>query len=266
MICDWTPLLALRQAHATRRSDLAQLLLGGADPHAICRDPAWVPTERQWRAAAQQRVAITTLGITVVPISAAPAWLLRAKPLPIALFVRGATGLLSRSAIAVVGSRGASPGNLRWAAARAVRAVQEGHVLVSGGALGIDAAAHHGALRAGGQTIAYLGNAVDRLYPARNRGLFTAILQQGGAIVSEHPPLEMTFKSDWSMRNRLIAAHAALLLVAEAAEGSGSLTTALWAERYGIPVQVAPSAVGGERGGLMKLLGRGWATGALPVD
>jgi len=143
----------------------------------------------------------------------------------------------------VVGGRRASP--LRRAAARALGAglAAAGWSVVSGGAVGVDAAAHGGALDGGGRTVVVLGCGLDVAYPRANAGLFARALAAGGSVVSEHPPGVPPRPAHFLPRNRLIAALAAAVVVVEAAEDSGSLSTAKAAGgRGGGRVLVVPGA------------------------
>jgi len=153
-----------------------------------------------------------------------------------------------------VGSRHACKSAESWTFEIACQFVKQGYLVVSGGARGIDTAAHRGALSSNGQTLVYLGVPIDQVYPSRNRSLFEQIVAQGGALVSEHPPLSTTFRCEHAMRNRFIAAHAEKVMIAEADEGSGSLVTANWAKRYGVRVFVSPEHIGQQRRGLEQLL------------
>lgn len=179
--------------------------------------------------------------------------------MPVALFVRGARELLQRRpATAMVGARLAGPRGCAWAHELAQELACEGHLIVSGGAMGVDAAAHLGALAAQQPTVVYMGTAIDRAYPRFNLPLFSRVLQLGGALISEHPPFATTYKSGHQRRNRLIAAHSERLIVVEAAMGSGTLGAVQYARRLGRPVFVAPQEVGGERRGLQHILEQGW--------
>lgn len=272
-------LLALRLAAGNQRDQLAKGLLACADPiaglnallspHALpdgsqceplqsslCVGP---PSVVHWHGARRQRIAIETMGIGVVPVWRWPAYLRALTPLAPALFVRGDGALLMERGIGIVGSRRASAASQAWAAAWARHHAQQGALVISGGAMGIDAAAHAGALTVGGRTLAYQGTPVDRGYPAQNRALQIRIVACGGALVSEHPPGCRTFKSDHAMRNRFIAAHSTCLYIAEAALDSGSLGTAKWARRLGIPILVPPHGVGHARAGIEQLLQAGHA-------
>jgi DNA processing protein len=142
------------------------------------------------------------------------------------LFVDGPAPPGAAASVAVVGGRRASP--LRRAAARSIGAglARAGWCVVSGGAVGVDAAAHAGALDAGGRTVVVLGCGLDVPYPRANSGLFARVRAAGGTLVSEHPPGTQPRAANFLPRNRLIAALAAAVVVVEAAEDSGSLSTA----------------------------------------
>jgi DNA processing protein len=142
------------------------------------------------------------------------------------LFVDGPAPPGAAASVAVVGGRRASP--LRRAAARSIGAglARAGWCVVSGGAVGVDAAAHAGALDAGGRTVVVLGCGLDVPYPRANTGLFARVRAAGGTLVSEHPPATQPRAANFLPRNRLIAALSAAVVVVEAAEDSGSLSTA----------------------------------------
>jgi DNA processing protein len=142
------------------------------------------------------------------------------------LFVDGPAPPGAAASVAVVGGRRASP--LRRAAARSIGAglARAGWCVVSGGAVGVDAAAHAGALDAGGRTVVVLGCGLDVPYPRANTGLFARVRAAGGTLVSEHPPATRPRAANFLPRNRLIAALSAAVVVVEAAEDSGSLSTA----------------------------------------
>ena len=165
--------------------------------------------------------------------------------------------------IGVVGSREATREGRQWASEIAYEAALSGVHVVSGGARGIDAAAHRGALEAGGITTAILGVAVDRVYPHENIELFKNIVRSGGAIVSEHAPGTKTARWEHALRNRIVVGLSDALVVVEASGKSGTLGTVKYADRLGIPVLVPPDAsrIGGE--GVCQLIQSGLAT---PID
>jgi len=158
-----------------------------------------------------------------------PAWppLLEALPDPPGfLWVRGDASSLASAGVAIVGSRRCSLGGRLQAERFAARLGSAGLSIVSGGARGIDASAHRGALSARAITIAVLGCGADVAYPAEHAGLYREILASGGAVISEHPPGVPPRPGHFPRRNRIIAALAVGTLVVEARERSGALVTA----------------------------------------
>lgn len=153
--------------------------------------------------------------------------------------------LLAGPVVAVVGARRASPYGLEVARALGRGLAAAGATVVSGMALGIDAAAHVGALEAGGSTIAVLAGGADRPYPASKRSLFRRIVRQG-AVASEMPPGFVAHRWCFPARNRTIAGLAALTIVVEATERSGSLITAQLARDLGRDVAAVPGRVTSE--------------------
>lgn len=160
---------------------------------------------------------------------------------PPALFVDGE--LPAGEAVAVVGSRKPSPGGLDVARRLGRELAGRGVCVVSGLALGIDAAAHEGALGAGGTTVGVLGCGIDVVYPRNHARLFGEV-RGAGAVVSEYylgePPLAWRFPA----RNRIIAGLARVVVVVEAAEKSGALITARHALESGRDVWAVPGPVG----------------------
>lgn len=252
-------MLALIHHHRSGRAALAEALLAYACPLAAAATLDSAVDLEARRSARRSAYILDRLGITLIPVWELPPVLLRVRPLPPALFVRGDSRLLARPGLAIVGARDACPTAQRWAMALARGAAARGELIVSGGARGIDAAAHRGALAGRAPTVAYLGVAADRIYPSVNRRLFVELLARGGALVSEYPPGEATFGSAHAMRNRLIAAQAHTLVIAEADTGSGSLGTAVFAKRLGVPIRVSPAGVGRKRLGMDTLLRAGEA-------
>jgi DNA processing protein len=161
---------------------------------------------------------------------------------PLLLYVAGRVELLSGSLLAVVGSRNASVQGRLDAESFSAALSGAGLCVVSGLALGIDTAAHEGALRGPGSTVAVVGTGLDRVYPARNRALAHRIAEHG-CIVSEYalgtPPLAANFPR----RNRVISGLAAGVLVIEAAAQSGSLITAQMAAEQGREVFALPGSI-----------------------
>ena len=145
---------------------------------------------------------------------------------PKKLFVRGALADDARPHVAIVGARAASGHAMATARDLAAQLARDGAVIVSGGATGVDAAAHRGALSAGGATVAVLGTGIDVVYPVVNRALFDEIADRGGALVTPFVPGSPPRGGHFVARNRIIAAMADLTIVVEAGLGSGALHTA----------------------------------------
>lgn len=171
-----------------------------------------------------------------------PQALLEIADPPTVLYVRGRVELLNRPALAIVGSRVPTPQGARDAESFAAAFCEAGLAIGSGLALGIDAAAHRGALSVGGDTLAFVGTGIDRMYPARNMALATEIAQHG-AIVSEFPLGTPALAANFPRRNRLISGCARGVLVVEAAAESGSLITARLAGEQGREVFAIPGSI-----------------------
>lgn len=161
---------------------------------------------------------------------------------PPLLFVHGDAELLARAQIAIVGSRNPTPQGAQTAAEFAQHLAACGLVITSGLALGIDAAAHRGALQAGGYTVAVVGTGLDRVYPARHRALAHEIAGRG-ALVSEFPIGTPALPDNFPRRNRIISGLALGTLVVEAAARSGSLITARLAAEQGREVFAIPGSI-----------------------
>ena len=161
---------------------------------------------------------------------------------PPVLFLRGNTALLQRPAVAVVGSRHATPQALRIARDFGAAISEQEIAVVSGMAAGIDAAAHQGALAGAGGTIAVWGTGIDRIYPPANKNLAYQIAERG-LIVSEFPLDTRPLAGNFPRRNRIIAALAQAVLVVEAAPESGSLITAKLAAEMGREVMAVPGSI-----------------------
>jgi len=163
------------------------------------------------------------------------------RPPPL-LFVRGEPRLLEMPQLGVVGSRNPTPGGADHAFEFAHHLSGAGFPITSGLALGIDAAAHEGALAAGGVTLAVVGTGLDRVYPARHRDLAHRIAAQG-AIVSEFSIGTGVRPENFPRRNRIISALSLGVLVVEASLRSGSLTTARYALEQGREVFAIPGSI-----------------------
>lgn len=171
-----------------------------------------------------------------------PGQLLEIADPPPLLYVRGNHSLLSAPSIAIVGSRNATPQGLANAEQFARALSHSGLTIVSGLALGIDAAAHRGGLAGGGSTIAVIGTGADAIYPRGNTALGTEIASQG-AMVSEFPLGTPPLAANFPRRNRLIAGLSRGVLVVEAALASGSLITARFAAEQGRDVFAIPGSI-----------------------
>lgn len=161
---------------------------------------------------------------------------------PVLLYVQGEVALLAQPMLAIIGARSASGYGLRTARRFAAAAAERGLAVVSGAAYGIDAAAHQGALQAGGKTVAVLGCGVDVAYPAAHRGLLRDIAQSG-AVVSEFPLGTRPEAFRFPIRNRIISGLSRAVLVVEAGEKSGSLITARLALDQGREVLAIPGSI-----------------------
>ena len=208
--------------------DRAELLFDTDNAAAVEQALVW---------AAQPGQHVVTLGDPAYP----PALLEISDP-PTVLYVRGRLELLQRRCLAMVGSRNATPQGVQTAEAFARTLAAKGLCIVSGLALGIDAAAHRGALAADGETIAVIGTGADRIYPARNKELALAIAERG-AIVSEFPLGTPAVAHNFPRRNRIIAGLSRGVLVVEAAPESGSLITARLAGEQGREVFAIPGSI-----------------------
>jgi len=180
---------------------------------------------------------VLTLADTAYP----SAWLQIPDPPPV-VYAKGRLDLLQRPAIAVVGSRNATPQGITTARAMARALADAGLVIVSGLALGIDAAAHEGGLAGTAGSIAVIGTGLDIVYPARNRGL-AHLLAERGLLLSEFALGTPALASNFPRRNRLISGLGRGCLVVEAALASGSLITARLANEQGKEVFAVPGSI-----------------------
>lgn len=162
---------------------------------------------------------------------------------PHLLYVYGETDLTDRFPVAVVGTRRASAYGLTHTREIAAELAQTGVCVVSGLALGIDAAAHTGALDGGGRTVAVLGSALDKPYPQENEPLMRRILESGGSVVSEYAPGTPPSRYSFLQRNRIIAGMCLGTLVTEGPRRSGALNTATWTLENGREVFALPGNV-----------------------
>jgi DNA processing protein len=218
-----------------------QALVSQAQADALAKVPddhgALLQAARAWLAAGPER------HIVVLGDAAYPASLLESPDPPLLLYAIGRIEALALPAVAIVGSRNPSAQGRDNAHAFAKTLGGAGLCVVSGLALGIDGAAHEGALAAGAATVAVMGTGADRVYPARHRDLAHRIVEHGGVLVTEFdigmPPLPDNFP----LRNRIIAGLARGTLVVEAALASGSLSTARAAVEAGREVFAIPGSI-----------------------
>ena len=161
---------------------------------------------------------------------------------PFGLVVKGDIGILNARGIAIVGTRNPTPYGIKTAWEFATGFVDRQWTVISGGAYGIDSAAHKGSLIAEGSTIAVLASGIDFVYPAGNARLFAEICENG-ALVSEVLPGIHPIPSRFLTRNRIIAAISQATLVVEAAFRSGSLRTARDAAELMRPVMAIPGPI-----------------------
>lgn len=164
--------------------------------------------------------------------------------IPLGLWVRGEAELseVTERAVAVVGSRAASSYGQGVATDLSADLAAQGVSVISGGAYGIDAAAHRGALATSGTTVAVLACGLDVLYPRGNAELLNEVGRRG-LLVTEHPPGEHPTRVRFLARNRLIAALAQVTVVVEATVRSGARNTATWATRCGRVLAAVPGSV-----------------------
>lgn len=206
----------------------ASLLLAADNQALVEQACAWAQGEHQ---------QIVTLADPEYPQA-----LLHIPDPPTLLYVRGRLDLLNRASLAIVGSRNPTPQGLLNAERFAAALADAGLLIISGLALGIDAAAHRGALSASAETLALIGTGIDRVYPARNRELALEIGDHG-CIVSEFPIGTPVCGANFPRRNRLISGMSAGVLVVEATVESGSLITARLAGEQGREVLAIPGSI-----------------------
>ena len=162
---------------------------------------------------------------------------------PLLLYCRGRLPAVDEEvAVAVVGTRTATPYGIREAERISYELVSGGAIVVTGLARGIDSAAARGALRAGGQAVGILGNGVDVIYPRENRSLYEDVAAVG-TLISEYPPGTAPSSSHFPVRNRIISGLSLAVLVVEAPERSGALITAATALEQSRDVYAIPGPV-----------------------
>jgi DNA processing protein len=186
------------------------------------------------------------LGIRLVAVGDReyPRRLLAIEVPPPALYLRGSLGALAdEHVVAVVGTRRPSPGGRRIASRIAAGLHRAGATVVSGLAVGIDGAAHAAVVAEHGQTVAFIGGGHARLFPRAHDRLAAAIVDAGGAVVSEYAPTVEPTRGTFPQRNRLISGSADAVVVVEAGARSGALVTASWALEQGRECYVVPGSI-----------------------
>jgi DNA processing protein len=208
-------------------------------------------TARGREVAAQARAAATSalaagamLGYTPIPLldPQYPPLLSCVPDPPPVLWSRGDLACLQAPAVAIVGSRAASPYALQVGRRLAAELAERGIVVVSGLARGVDSAAHEGCLHAGGATIAVIGSGLDNVYPREHDGLANRVTAKG-LLVSELGPGAKPLPEHFPLRNRIISGISLAVVVVEASDKSGSLITAACALKQGRDVMAVPGNV-----------------------
>ncbi len=211
--------------------------VGDAAAQALSTHDASADVEAALAWAAQPGNHIVTLADPEYPQA-----LLAGVDPPVLLYVKGRVELLNRPSFAIVGARSATKQGEANAQAFAKFLSEAGLTIVSGLALGIDAAAHRGALAGKASTVAVIGTGADRIYPAGNADLARRIAEEG-AVISEFPLGTPPLSPNFPRRNRIIAGLGRGCLVVEAAERSGSLITARLAAESGNDVFAIPGSI-----------------------
>ena len=231
---------ALEEPLSLPGSASAALISRGLPPAAAswlaAPDLAAVAADRQWLRSAAGKLILCN-GEHYPPL------LGEIPTAPVALYLQGDIGVLLSAQLAVVGSRNPTASGRRTARDFALFLARAGLTITSGLAVGIDAAAHEGALAAPGRTIGVQGCGLDQVYPPEHAALARGILAQGGALVSEFPPGTPPRRENVPRRNRLISGLSLGTLVVEAARQSGSLITARLATAQGREVFAIPGSI-----------------------
>jgi DNA processing protein len=197
------------------------------------------------QAAEEERVKTEAAGAQIVYVADEryPERLKEIYDPPAVLYVRGDATLLSEPGIAVVGTRHPTPYGIGMSERLACDLANRGLTIISGMARGVDTAAHRGALKANGKTIAVWGTGIDVVYPRGNKKLAQGILDAGGAIISEFPIGTFAAPQNFPIRNRVISGLSIGVLVVEAAEYSGTRVTSRCAIEQGREVFAVPGNV-----------------------
>lgn len=222
----WQCLLAA-ELRPDRARQIAEQVAGSSlEPLSALRN--WLqPSERERAQGADLQALERAIesGVSIVEAGALPDRIRRHPDCPPALFVWGDAGVMQGPVVAIVGTRAATTYGKAVASKFAEHLARAGVVIASGGALGIDAAAHTGALAAGGKTLAVLAGGVDTVYPQQHRGLFQRI-REAGCLISQFAVGTKPRGFRFLERNRLLARIADATLLVEVPERSGAQTTA----------------------------------------
>ena len=207
-------------------------------PGKVARSGGEVDWEGEERRAANYRINILTALDEGYPVR-----LKEAPGAPLALYVKGDVAALSKPSIAMIGTRRATSYGLAVAEKLAFDLAKAGWTVVSGLAVGIDAAAHRGALAAGGVTVGVIGSGLDRFYPDENRELAREMVKSGGAVVSEFPFGRPADQTTFPIRNHVVAALVAGVVAVECPARSGTLITTSFAADLGRTVMAVPARI-----------------------
>lgn len=222
-----------------RRNELEKLRLRPESIESIIARDMHAPADGEI-----ERVRALGADIILLDDGVYPALLRETADPPITLYVKGAWAeCLDHPCIAMVGSRRASTYGQNTAMMLARELAERGVTIISGLARGIDAAAHRGALEAGGRTVAVMGTGIDMVYPRDHGKLVRQILENRGAVVSEFPLATPPAPQNFPYRNRVISGLSLGVVVVEAAENSGSLITARLAMEQNREVFAVPGNI-----------------------
>jgi len=242
----WQHLLAAELPSHKSREFVELLGTSNLDPVSLLlSSPRLTETEKSQARNADLRALELSLqkGVQVLQGGSLPAGVSNTRFSPPALFAWGEAAVLEKTCVGIVGTRNATTYGRACAQKFAEHLAGSDVAVVSGGALGIDAAAHRGALSAGGSTIAVLATGVDQVYPFKHKELF-ATIRANGCLISQWACGSRAARGyRFLIRNHLIAALSDAVIVIEAPEISGALTTARVAAELGRPVFVVPANI-----------------------
>lgn len=225
--------------------------------------PATIRSITKWESTVQlqaelDRIRESGCQVLIPEDEAYPRYLKEIHDPPIVLYVKGNLIQADHHGIALVGSRQITAYGDAMARRLSGQLARAGVTVVSGGAVGIDTAAHHGALAQGGRTLAVLGTGINRVYPAENVELFSRMAEDRGAVLTQFPFNRKGDRQSFPIRNRIVAGMTLATVVIEANRTSGSLITADFAADYGRPVLAVPGRIDSPRSaGCHALLKRG---------